>query len=132
MPCTANDVFAPGGAPGCGWNMTVLELALFMGVFRARRSPDVAELSRVVSAWFEQPIAPETTAERIANMVACRWLVVDGDRLMATGEGRGAARPLLAGILRMIDQGTRLVDVALMMTVLRLSQGELDDDPSCR
>ncbi len=77
-------------------------------------------------------IAPETTAERIANMVACRWLAVEGGRLIATGEGRGAARPLLAGILRMVDQGTRLVDVALMMTVLRLSQGELDDEPGFR
>jgi AcrR family transcriptional regulator len=129
MPYTANDLFAPGAGPGGAWGMTVLELALFMGVFRARRAPEIAELARVVSGWFEQPIAPETAAEPIAHMVASRWLAVEGDRLVATGEGRAAARPLVAGIIRMIDHGTRLVDVALMMTVLRLGQGELDDAP---
>ncbi len=132
MPCTANDLFAAGGTPAGSWGMTVLELALFMSVFRARNAPDIAELARVVSSWFEQPIAPETAAGPIANMVACHWLAIEGDRLRATGEGRAAARPLIAGIIRMIDQGTRLVDVALMMTMLRLGQGELDDAPGCR
>jgi hypothetical protein len=31
------------------------------------------------------------------------------------------------GMIRLLDQGTRLIDVALMMSVLRLSKGELDN-----
>jgi hypothetical protein len=30
----------------------------------------------------------------------------------------------------MLDQGTRLIDVALMMSVLRLTRGELDNGPA--
>jgi len=37
------------------------------------------------------------------------------------------ARHLVNGIIRMFDQGTRLIDVALMMAVLRLTREELGD-----
>jgi len=59
-------------------------------------------------------------------MLANRWVAEESRRFRATEEGRSAARPLMNGLIRMLDQGTRLVDVALMMSVLRLSKGELD------
>ena len=126
MICIANDLFAGGAAPRGGRDMTVLELALFMSVFRSPRPATVEELCAVVSEWFELAIEPEVATAAIANMIANRWLVPDGYRLRPTEAGRGAARPLMNGVVRMLDQGTRLIDVALMMTVLRLSKGELD------
>lgn len=60
-------------------------------------------------------------------MLANHWVSEDGRRFRATEEGRRAARPLMNGMIRLLDQGTRLIDVALMMSVLRLSKGELDN-----
>lgn len=98
-----------------------------MGAYRASRPTTIDELSIAASAWFERAIEPEVVAGAVANMIANHWLAAEGCRLRPTDDGRRAARPLMVGLVRMLDQGTRLIDVALMMTVLRLSRGELDD-----
>ena len=127
MICTANDRYADRLGPGSGRNMTVLELALFMSVFRASRPSTIDELRAVVSEWFDLAVEREVAAGAVTNMISNDWLAPDGGKLRPTDAGRRAARPLMEGVIRMLDQGTRLIDVALMMTVLRLSKGELDD-----
>ncbi|MBS0503627.1 MAG: hypothetical protein JSS55_07445 [Proteobacteria bacterium] len=107
--------------------MTVFELAIFMSVFRARHPPGVEEICQVIGTWFECVVHPPVASAPIENMLANRWVSEDSRCFLATEEGRRAARPLMNGIIRMLDQGTRLIDVALMMSVLRLSKGELDN-----
>ena len=107
--------------------MTVFELAIFMCVFRARRAPNVDEICQAIGVWFECVVEPSSASTSIANMLANHWISQDCQCFRATEEGRRAARPLMNGVIRMLDQGTRLIDVALMMSVLRLSKGELDD-----
>lgn len=130
MISTANDPPATGGCPVCDWAMTALELAVFIAVYRAGQPISADVLSEILGNWFECIMAPEDIAAAVTNMVGRGWVVVVAGRLMATQDGRRVARHLMNGIIRMLDQGTRLIDVALMMAVLRLTREELDDgDP---
>jgi len=114
------------GAP-CGWDMTVLELAIFLCVWRAKQPLCLSDLCTTLAGWFECAVPPPVAVGPVANMVGRGWLVPVGDRLSAGEAGRKEARPLMNGIIRMLDQGTRLIDVALMMSLLRLTKGELDN-----
>lgn len=126
MTAVANDLVS-AGPPACDWSMTVFELAIFMCVFRASRPPRVEEICQVIGSWFECAVDPPAASAPIENMLANHWVLEDGRCFRATEEGRRAARPLMNGMIRLLDQGTRLIDVALMMSVLRLSKGELDN-----
>lgn len=123
----ANDLTAPG-IPASGWQMTVFELAIFMSVLRARQPPRLEEICAVSIDWFECAIDPFEAWQSVSRMLAHGWLAEEASRLRATEQGRRVVRPLMNGVIRMLDQGTRLLDVALMMAVLRLTQGELDHD----
>lgn len=129
MISTANNRRSPTGAAPCAWGMTVLELAIFMAVYRAVQPIAADVLSEILSGWFECCVSSEEVSDAAANMVARGWLVIVGGRLTAAEEGRQAVRELMNGIVRILDHGTRLIDVALMMAVLKLTNGELDDGP---
>ena len=109
------------------WDMTVLELAIFMCVFRAERAMRVEEICAVIDRWFECRLDSATTQERLRRMARAGWLTEAKGGFCSTVDGRRATRLLMNGLIRLLDNGTRLVDVALMMTVLRLTRGELDD-----
>jgi len=126
MISTANDLLSSGGGSPCGWDMTVFQLASFLCIYRAEQPLRIEELCTVLAGRFECAIPPQDAAGPVADMVERGWLIPVADRLKASNEGREAARPLMNGIIRMLDHGTRLIDVALMMSVLRLTKGELD------
>lgn len=127
MTSTANSPRSSSGSPTFCWAMTVLELAIFIATFRAMQPIGVDGLSDILSGWFECFMAPEDVTAAAANMMNQGWLALVGGGFVATHDGRRAASKLMNGIIRMLDQGTRLIDVALMMAVLRLTKGELDD-----
>lgn len=126
MTAAANDLL-DADIPACGWKMTVFELAIFMCIFRAVRPPRIEEVCHVIGGWFGCAVDPPAATAPIENMLANRWVAEEGFCFRATEEGRRAAKPLMNGIIRMLDQGTRLIDVALMMSVLHLTRGELDN-----
>ncbi|WP_298092102.1 hypothetical protein [uncultured Sphingomonas sp.] len=107
--------------------MTVFELAIFLAVYRAMSPIGSDALAETLSGWFETAITGEDVTAAAGGMVSRGWLAMTGGSLMATEEGRRVSRVLANGLIRMLDQGTRLIDVALMMAVLRLTTGELDD-----
>lgn len=130
MTFTANENRPPRRGCSCDWAMTVLELAIFVAVYRAVQPVAVDMLSDMLGNWFELFVPPDDVTDAVTNMIGRGWLVVVGGRLIAAEEGRRAARMLMNGIIRMLDHGTRLIDVALMMAVLRLTAGELDNGNS--
>ncbi|WP_337847853.1 hypothetical protein [Sphingomonas sp.] len=112
--------------------MTVLELAIFLCVYRTRGPTSLQTLGPVLSNWFECPVCLGDLTDPVANMLEQGWLVQDQDGLKPSRRGRCGARHLMNGIIRILDHGTRLIDVALMLSVLRLTKGELDaGDPRC-
>jgi hypothetical protein len=129
MNSTVHDAPAAANDHASFPDMTVLELAIFICLFRAK-SPLVArEIAEHITNWFEGLGQTGEIGVPVQRMIARGWLVAAGDRVRAGPEGREIARPLLEGVIRMLDSGTRLIDVALMMSVLRLTKGELDHDP---
>ena len=125
MISTANDPPAATADLTCEWDMTVLELASFLAVYRAKRPPQFGDVLETLSTWFESPVPRRDLSRAVLKMGARGWLVADGDRLLPAEAGRRAACPLVNGIIRLLDQGTRLIDVALMLAVLRLTKDEL-------
>lgn len=128
MTSTANDTGPSGVDAGQGQEMTVLELSIFVCVYRAKEPMRLPEILHVIQSWFEGVRLPGQVATPTHRMVQYGWLIPVGDRVRASRRGREAARPMMEGLIRMLDHGTRLIDVALMMSVLRLTKGELDSD----
>ena len=125
MAAIANDL-AGAAVPGCDWRMTIVEFASFMCVLRADRPPSTEEVCIAVGSWFGVPLDP--TAAPLGRMLDQHWLASDTVGFRAIETGQRIVRPLIKGLVRMLDRGTRLLDVALMLTALRLCQGELDGD----
>ena len=126
MTYTVTDLGAPDSASPCDWAMTVLELAIYIAVHRSKQPLASDALSRMLEVWFEELIEPDHVVAATTEMVSRGWLVALGDGFKAAEQGRQASRRLVNGVIQMLDQGTRLIDVALMLSVLRLTKGEWD------
>lgn len=122
----ANDVEGPGGP--CVIDMSVLDLAVFLRIHRSGRGTSAGEVSQTISRWFHCEIDPADVEQSFPRMVENGWLVRRETGMRATIKGRKHGRTHLRGIVRMLDQGTKLLDVARMMSVLQLAMIELDGE----
>ncbi|OYX59903.1 MAG: hypothetical protein B7Y89_17460 [Novosphingobium sp. 32-60-15] len=107
--------------------MTVLELAIYLAAYRAKQPPRFEGVLETLGTWFECAVPRKVLIRAILKMGAKGWLVADGDKLLPAEAGRHAAYPLVGGIIPLLDQGTRLIDVALMLALLRLTKEELEN-----
>ena len=123
MNFTASD--APSRHQPFDWEMTAFELGVFICIYRSTSPLLLDEVRREVSLWFERVISPEDLKCCVGYMLDREWVLQSGDRFRASDGGRVIARPLVNGLIRMLDQGTRLLDVALMMSILRLTYDQL-------
>jgi hypothetical protein len=126
MTYTANNSSVSTADLTCEWDMTVLELALFLAAYRAKHPPRFDGVLAALCTWFACAVPRKVLSRAILKMGARGWLVADGDKLLPAEAGRRAACPLVSGIIQLLDQGTRLIDVALMLAVLRLTKEELE------
>lgn len=125
MAPAANDVIDTCEA--CPINgMTVIELGIFLSVHRSRQPLPSQDICDVVNGWFADTVSCASIDSATLLMRRRGWLAGTRCGFWATEQGRAVARPVLHGIVNMLDQGTRLLDVALMMSLLRLTKKELD------
>jgi hypothetical protein len=122
----ANDVEGPGGP--CRIDMSVLDLAIFLRIHRSARGTSAGEVSQTISHWFQCHVDPLLVEQSFPRMVEAGWLVLRETGMRATIAGRKHGRNHLRGIVRMLDQGTSMLDVARMMSVLKLAMIELDGE----
>ncbi len=122
----ANDVEGLGGP--CAIDMSLLDLAIFLRIHRSARGTSAGEVSSTISHWFQCDIDPQAIERAFPDMVEKGWLVRRETGMRATIKGRKHGRSHLRGIVRMLDQGTRMLDVAAMMSVLKLAMIELDGE----
>jgi len=122
----ANDVAGPGGP--CSIDMSVLDLAIFLRIHRSGRGTSAGEVAQTISHWFQCDIDPREVEQSFPRMADNGWLVRRETGMRATIMGRKHGRSHLRGIVRMLDQGTRMLDVAAMMSVLKLAMIELDGE----
>ena len=126
LSTVANDADGPGGP--CTIDMSVLDLAIFLRVHRANRVSSVGEVSVTISQWFGCDVDPGQVERALPRMIEKQWLVRGQTGIRATIAGRKHGRLHLRGIVRMLDQGTSMLDVARMMSVLKLAMIELDGE----
>ncbi|TVV76928.1 hypothetical protein [Sphingomonas solaris] len=124
----ANDADGAGGRSPCPIDMSVLDLAIFLRIHRAGRGQSAGEVAATVSRWFGCAIDPREIEAAFPRMVDKGWLVRRETGMRATANGRRHGRLHLRGLVRMMDQGTRMIDVALTMAMLKLAETELDGD----
>jgi hypothetical protein len=122
----ANDQEGPGGP--CAIDMSVLDLAIFLRIHRSGRGTSAGEVAQTISHWFQCDIDPREVEQSFPRMAEAGWLVRRETGMRATIKGRKHGRSHLRGIVRMLDQGTRMLDVAAMMSVLKLAMIELDGE----
>lgn len=122
----ANDPDGPGGP--CTLDMSVMDLAVFMRVHRAGVVGSAGDVSATISRWFQCDVDPSAVETRMRGMVGKGWLARGNRGFRATLDGRRRGRLHLRGLVRMMDQGTKMLDVAVVMSVLKLAMIELDGD----
>jgi hypothetical protein len=124
----ANDAGRAGGPEPCIIDMSVLDLAIFMRVHRANRVSFASDVSATIGNWFACTVDPIEIEQGFRRMLERGWLIRRNKGVRATIAGRKHGRAHLRGLVRMMDQGTRMLDVARMMNVLNLAMIELDGD----
>lgn len=126
MTFTANDPSVSAADLTCEWDMTVLELAIFLATYRAKHPLRFEGVLETLSTRFECVIPRRVLSRAVLKMGARGWLVREGDKLLPAEAGRRAARPPVNGIIQLLDQGARLVDGTPMSAVLGLTRKELE------
>lgn len=124
----ANDADGAGGMLPCMVNMTVLDLAIFMRVHRTTRVAFAGDVSATIGQWFDCEIDPRAIEAGFRRMIEKGWLVTRDLGVRPSVVGRRHGRMHLRGLIRMMDQGTKMLDVARMMSVLNLAMSELDGE----
>jgi hypothetical protein len=109
-------------------DMSVLDLAIFLRVHRTNRPSLAGQIAATIAHWFLCEVDPREIEHRSRQLIDRGWMVRQDGGMRATVEGRRHSRLHLRGIVRMMDQGTRMLDVARMMSVLQLAMVELDGD----
>ncbi|TCM32317.1 hypothetical protein [Novosphingobium sp. ST904] len=109
-------------------DMSVLDLAIFLRVHRTNRPSLSGQIAATIAHWFLCEVDPREIEHRSRQLIDRGWMVRQDGGMRATVEGRRHSRLHLRGIVRMMDQGTRMLDVARMMSVLQLAMVELDGD----
>jgi hypothetical protein len=124
----ANDAGRADGPDPCIVDMSVLDLAIFMRVHRSNRVSFAGDVSATIGNWFACTVDPIEIEQGFRRMLEKGWLMRRNKGVRATIAGRKHGRTHLRGLVRMMDQGTRMLDVARMMNVLNLAMIELDGD----
>lgn len=127
MPA-ANDVGYPGGRLPCMLAMSVFELAIYMRVSRSTIAHRPGDIAVTLTHWFGCDIDPRDVEDSCRTMVARDWLVPFKGGMRATLAGRRVGALHLKGLVRMMDMGTKMLEVAHWMTWLRIAGRELDGD----
>lgn len=97
MISTASDPSAATADLTYEWDVTALELASFLAVYRAKRPPQFGDVLNTLSTWFECPVPRRGLSRAVLKMGARSWLVADGDRLLPAEAGRREGCPSSMG-----------------------------------
>lgn len=126
----ANDAGGAGANVPCLIDMSVLDLAIFMRVHRVSKAVVAGEVSATLGHWFDCHFDAFEIEQRMRAMIEKGWLVRRAGGVRPTLDGRRHGRAHLRGLVKMMDQGTSMLDVARMMSVLGIAMQELDGEHS--
>lgn len=102
-------------------DMSVLEFAVLMAYYR-NPGIDLESVAALVGDWFVRALVPSDLTPAIRRLTQRSWLDADALSYAPTQTGLEASRPLLGGMIRMIDGGRRLWDVGKMIQLATLRE----------
>lgn len=110
---------------GKGWMVTDMSvMEFFVGMALCRKGPlSGAQLAYDVSRWFDGPIGTLDLNGPLAAIVARGWARFEQGLYWICEEGIEAVRGSYVGMVRLLDGGRGLLDVAVMLSLVREFEG---------
>ena len=108
----------PLSAFGAIADMSMVEFCLGMAL--SRRAPQSAgELAAEVSAWFDRPVRSRAIKAPLEAMLGRGWVAPDAETYTLSEAGTAALTPFTHALVRMLDGGRRLLDLAVFMSLIK-------------
>ena len=105
-------------AVGALADMSVVEFCLGMAL--ARRSPQTTgELAAEISLWFDRRVRAPTLKTPLEALLGRGWVAFDAGVYCLSEAGTAALTPFTHALVRMLDGGRRLLDVAVFMSLIK-------------
>jgi len=125
----ANDLPVATPRHPCAIDLSVLELATFMRVYRSGKPSSAEEIAATLSIWFRCELVGADLRDMLVGMVSRGFLANHARGFVrATSYGRRHARPHLYGVVQMLDSGTKMLDAAVMLSLVGIAAHELDGE----
>ncbi len=104
-------------------DMSVMEF--FVGMALCRKGPmSGAQVATDVSRWFDRPVGVPELKVPLEGVVARGWARFEQDLYWIGDEGIEAVRGFYVGLVRLLDGGRGLLDVAVMLSIVREFEGK--------
>ena len=99
-------------------DMTVLEFCVGMALAR-RGSLTAREIAGEVSTWLDKPVRCRALNGQLKAMAARDWASLEAGTYTLSEAGSEALRGFYSALVRMLDGGRRLLDVAVFMSLIK-------------
>lgn len=117
-PSEPGATVVPLGAVGALADLSVVEFCLGMAL--ARRAPQSAsDLAAELSAWFDRPVRARALRAPLEAMLGRGWVAPDAGTYTLSEAGTAALTPFTHALVRMLDGGRRLLDLAVFMSLIK-------------
>ncbi|WP_214647788.1 hypothetical protein [Novosphingobium aerophilum] len=108
----------PLSAVGALADMSVVEFCLGMAL--SRRAPQSAgELAAELSAWFDRQVRSRAIKAPLEAMLGRGWVAHGCGTYTLSETGTAALTPFTHALVRMLDGGRRLLDLAVFMSLIK-------------
>ncbi len=103
---------------GVATDMTVLEFCVGMALAR-RGSLTAREIVDEVSTWLDKPVRCRALSGQLKAIAARGWASLEAGTYTLSETGTEALRGFYSALVRMLDGGRRLLDVAVFMSLIK-------------
>ena len=103
---------------GVANDMTVLEFCVGMALAR-RGSLTAREIAVEVSTWLDKPVRCRALNSQLKAIAARGWARLEAGTYTLSEGGTEALRGFYSALVRMLDGGRRLLDVAVFMSLIK-------------
>lgn len=117
-PSAPGATVIPLSAVGALADISMVEF--FLGMALSRRAPQSSgELAAEVSVWFDRPVRARALKAPLEAMLGRGWVAPDAETYTLSEAGTAALTPFTHALVRMLDGGRRLLDLAVSMSLIK-------------
>lgn len=117
-PSAPGATVIPLSAVGALTDISMVEF--FLGMALSRRAPQsVGELAAELSAWFDRPVRARALKAPLDAMLGRGWIALGAGIYTLSEAGTAALTPFTHALVRMLDGGRRLLDLAVFMSLIK-------------